>query len=264
MSAPQRPRIEGDLKGKVVLVTGAAGGIGAATAVAFARHGARLALTDLDGDAPDAQRLLSDLDRLGADSLFLSADLSDPGQCGRMVHDAADHYGRLDIAFNNAGINGRTESPLISTYPDQMWDCVISVNLSAVFHCLKAEIARMEVAGGGAIVNTASIASFVDCLANPAYTASKHGIVGLTKHVASNYASRGIRCNAVAPGIIETPMTARTRADTTIARAHLDANPQGRFGQAWEVAEAVVWLSSEAAGFVNGHVLTVDGGFLSR
>jgi NAD(P)-dependent dehydrogenase (short-subunit alcohol dehydrogenase family) len=253
-----------DLLGKAVLITGAAGGIGAATALAFARRGARLALTDLDANAPAARRLTGELAELGAESVFLSADLADPGQCRRMVQEAAGSLGGLDAAFNNAGVSGRTASPLITSYPDEMWERVLAINLTAVFNCLKAELEVMEPSGGGAIVNAASIASFVDCLANPAYTASKHGVVGLTRHVASNYAARGFRCNAVAPGIIETPMTALTRSDPQTVQAQLAAYPQGRFGQPGEVAEAVVWLCSDLASFVNGQVLGVEGGFLTR
>jgi len=227
-------------------------------------RGAALALSDLDETSERAKDLCRQLSALGSRYVFLSADVSNPDQTDRMIRDAAGAFGRLDMAFNNAGINGRTESPLLDRFPFETWEKVIGVNLTGVFNCLKTELQIMEPTGGGAIVNTASIASYVDCLANSAYTASKHGVAGLTKHVASNYGTRGFRCNAVAPGIIDTPMSSLTRGNSEIAQQQLAANPQGKFGTPEEVAGAVVWLCSSEASFVNGHLLTIDGGYTIR
>lgn len=259
------------MKGKVALVTGAAGGIGSATAVMFARHGVDLALTDLDADSDQAKDVLRQVEALGVRCVFLSADVSDPLQCDRMVRGAADAFGRLDFAFNNAGISGKFDpdgepyGTLIEQYPFEMWQKVIAVNLTSVFNCLKAEIDVMEPTGGGAIVNTASVLSIVDVYtSNPAYTAAKHGVAGLTKHVANNYGKRGFRCNAVAPAIIESAMSARSRATPEIMAEQNAANPMGRYGKPDEVAGAVVWLCSAEAGYVNGHLLTIDGGYTIR
>lgn len=252
----------GLLAGKVALVTGGASGIGRATAIAMAREGARVVVADVAeaGGAETVQRIVA----AGGQALFQRADVADAADVDALVRRAVEAYGRLDCAFNNAGIEGAVTAP--HEYPDDVFDRVIAVNLKGVWLCLKAEVRQMLAQGGGAIVNTASAAGLVGAPTISAYDASKHGVVGLTKSFALAYARQGIRVNAVCPGIIRTPMVERSfLARDPNAAARLEASePVGRMGTPEEVAEAVVWLCSDAASFVTGVALPVDGGMVAR
>ena len=178
-----------------------------------------------------------------------------------MVNKVVERYGRLDCAFNNAGIVGVSGTPAADT-TEEVWDQVISINLTGVWLCMKYEIQQMLKQGSGAIVNTASVMGSVGT-PNAAYTASKHGVIGLTKSAALSYSQAGIRINAVCPGFIDSPMIAPLTADVTVKAELITRHPIGRLGTAEEVAEAVVWLSSDAASFMTGHSLAVDGGYLA-
>jgi NAD(P)-dependent dehydrogenase (short-subunit alcohol dehydrogenase family) len=251
---------QGQLDGKVALVTGAGSGIGRATALAFAHAGARVVIADVDeagGAATAAQ-----LNEAGGDGIFVPADVAVAGEVEGLVAAAVGRYGRVDCAHNNAGITGG--GGLTGDIPDDVWERVLRVNLMGVFLCLKAELGQMLRQGGGAIVNTASVAGLVGGTSSP-YVASKHGIVGLTKNAALEDAQRGIRVNAVCPGVIATPMVARAfTARPGLEAAWRAPEPVGRFGEPAEVAAAVVWLCSDAASFVTGVALPVDGGWVAR
>lgn len=252
-----------DMKGKVALVTGAANGIGRATALAFARQGASIVLADTDeaGIRARADEILQG----GGQAQAIVTDVGDAGQCRHMIELTARRFGRLDMAFNNAGISGGgTDRADTADYDLDVWRKVIDVNLSGVFYCTKYELPLMVESGGGAIVNTSSIMGFRSSPNIAAYVAAKHGVLGLTKVVCEEYAARNIRCNAVAPGVVETPMTKRFFENPDIGRAALATIPQSRFGQPNDLAEAVVWLCSPAAAYINGVCLPVDGGFLAR
>jgi len=243
---------------KVALVTGAGSGIGRTTALMFAREGARTVVADVAVEDGEDTRLM--IENAGGKAIFLKADVTKPDEVESLVQKAVHTYGRLDCAFNNAGIGGAWAAT--ADYPEWAWDQVISVNLKGVWLCLKYEITQMLRQGHGSIVNTASATGLVGSTAAPAYVASKHGVVGLTKAAALDYAAAGIRINAVCPGAIHTPMIGPfMEAHPEMALEYASMHPVGRIGEANEVAEAVLWLCSDAASFVTGHAMTVDGGF---
>lgn len=249
-----------DFDGRVALVTGAASGIGRAAAVLFAERGARLVLGDLDADGLEETASL--VAAAGGDAAIRTTDVAQPDAITSLVALAGDRFGRLDAAFNNAGMSG-TYAPL----PDQPlddWHRVLAVNLTSVFLCLQAEIPLMlATAGRGAIVNTSSAAGQIGFANLPAYVASKHGVIGLTRSVALEYARRNVRVNAICPGTVRTRMlTAFAGSDDAVEQLGAAA-PIGRVAEPDEVAETAVWLCSDAAGFVTGHALAVDGGVLA-
>lgn len=251
----------GQLEGKVALVTGAASGIGRAAAVALAREGAKVVLADVAVER--CKDTVAKIEEAGGEVFCVETDVSQPDQVEALINKAIQTYGRLDCAFNNAGIEG--EQAATAECTEGNWDRVISVNLKSVWLCMKYEIPRMLKQGGGAIVNTSSVAGLVGFQNLPAYVASKHGVLGLTKTAALEYATEGIRVNAVCPGVIRTEMVERITGGDPEAEAQFTAmEPVGRMGQPEEVAEAVVWLCSDAASFVTGHPLVVDGGLVAQ
>jgi NAD(P)-dependent dehydrogenase (short-subunit alcohol dehydrogenase family) len=246
-----------DLTGKVALVTGAASGIGAASAQFFAAAGARVAACDRDQAGAEATAKLSA--EAGGEAMAIAVDVTDPDQVQAMVDRVVDTWGRLDCAHNNAGITGASANT--ADYDVSEWDKVLAVNLTGVFLCLRSELAAMVTGGGGAIVNTASFSGLVAVPRIPAYVASKHGVVGLTKATALEYGRKGIRVNAVCPGSTRTPMVEGfSGGDSRIEEAMAAASPMRRLAEPEEIARTVVWLCSEEASFVNGHSLAVDGG----
>jgi NAD(P)-dependent dehydrogenase (short-subunit alcohol dehydrogenase family) len=253
----------GRLEGKVALVTGGASGIGRATALTFAREGAKLIIADVDVDG--GQQILHLITENGGDATFVQVDVTQATEVEAMISKTVETYGRLDCAFNNAGTEGTT---MVSTvdYKEEDWNRVLRINLTGVWLCMKYEIAQMLIQGGGTIVNTASVAGLVGSRgAGSAYAASKHGVVGLTKTAALEYAKQGIRINAVCPGVIRTPMMERMLSrNPELEHRYIDAEPVGRLGTPEEIAEAVVWLCSDAASFVTGHTMTVDGGMVAQ
>lgn len=242
------------LAGKVALVTGAGGGIGRAAAEVFARSGASVMVSDVN-EAGGAETVAL-IEAAGGQAAFVRCDVSKADEVKAMVAATVEKFGGLDCAFNNAGINRITDDQ----YDDAIWERDIAINLSGVMRCMREEAAVMLQNGGGAIVNTASINGLVGNGGQPAYTAAKHGVVGLARHGALRWAKAGIRVNAVCPGVIETPMTAPLVQNPEIKALMDSMTPMGRMGSAGEIAEAVVWLCSPAASFVTGHAMVVDGG----
>lgn len=249
------------MQGKVVIVTGASAGIGRATALAFGREGASVVVADVD--VARGETVADEIERLGVEALFVPADISRADEVVALVARAVERFGRLDYAFNNAGVEGEAAPTGDCTLEN--WHRTIGINLTGTFMCMHAEIARMLETGGGSIVNNSSVAGLVGFAGIPAYTASKHGVVGLTKAAALEYATQGIRVNAVCPGIIATEMITRfTHGDAAAAAQLLQTEPVGRLGKPEEVADAVVWLCSEQASFVTGQAIAVDGGFVAQ
>lgn len=251
--------------GRAVLVTGAGSGLGRATAFAFAARGASVLVADVRAEAARETVALAprpDLPRPAEarpEMLAFAADVTDPAEVRAMVKACVDGFGRLDAAVNNAGTTG--PGGLTADYPPDAWRAVMALNLDSVFHCLQAEIPEMLARGGGAIVNVASGAGLMGFAGLPAYVASKHGVVGLTRAAALEYAARGVRVNCVCPGSTRTPMLEAFMAgDERIERMMVNAVPLRRLGRPDEIAEAIVWLCSDAASFVVGHALAVDGG----
>jgi len=254
--------MSGILEGRVALVTGAGGGIGLATAKAFAEAGASVVAADRHGEVID--KAAEGLRSVGHNAIGMTCDVTDKSQVAAMVERAVKTYGRLDAAFNNAGINSESV-PLLDTSDDE-FERIFDVNLRGVWNCMKAELRQMTAQGSGAIVNCSSIGGMVGSKGRSAYSASKHAIIGLTQSAALDYAAQGIRINAVCPGMINTPMATRVTKnyDPEVVRAMVAREPIGRFGEPEEIAAAVVWLCSSAASFMVGHALAVDGGFLAQ
>jgi NAD(P)-dependent dehydrogenase (short-subunit alcohol dehydrogenase family) len=251
----------GALDGKVAIVTGGASGIGRATAIALAREGASVAIADRDGDG--AATVAEGIRASGGSALSLACDVSDDAAVRGFVELTVREFGGLDIAFNNAGIEGTPATTTECT--DENWERTIAINLTGAWYCMRAEIPHMLERGGGSIVNCSSIAGLVGFASIPAYVASKHGLVGLTRTAALEYAEAGIRVNAVCPGVIHTPMVDRFTGGDPDAVAGLTAGePMGRMGEPEEIASAVVWLASDGASFVTGQAIAVDGGWVAR
>jgi NAD(P)-dependent dehydrogenase (short-subunit alcohol dehydrogenase family) len=251
----------GALTDKVAIVTGASAGIGRATALALAAEGATVVVADID-DAR-GQRVAAEIVDAGGRSRFVHTDVSDDDQVEAMVREAVETFGGLDLAFNNAGIEGIPGST--HECDPENWLRTIAVNLTGTWSCMRHEIPRMLERGGGAIVNCASVAGLVGFTSIPAYVASKHGVVGLTKTAALEYAAAGIRVNAVCPGVIDTEMVERfTGGQPEATTAMIAMEPIGRMGRPEEVADAVVWLCSDRASFTTGQAIAVDGGFVAR
>lgn len=247
----------GEFVEKVAFVTGAASGIGRAAALAFAREGASVVVADVsDQGSQDTVRMIEER---GGRALALRCDVTRPEDINAALNRTVETFGRLDFAFNNAGI----EQPVTATaeITDETWRRIIDVNLQGVFLCMKYQIPIMLGQGTGAIVNTSSGAGVKGFAGQAAYAAAKHGVLGLTKSAALDYASHGIRINAVCPGIIHTPMMDRFAHGTFEGRERVIAQePIGRMGTPQEIAEAVVWLCSDAAAFMVGHAMVIDGG----
>jgi NAD(P)-dependent dehydrogenase (short-subunit alcohol dehydrogenase family) len=252
----------GIVEGKVALVTGGGGGIGRAAALAFAREGARLAVADFAAAA--AHDTVAQINAAGGQAITLTGDVTRAKDVRAMVEDTVTVYGRLDCAFNNAGIapyQVDASGKKTAEWSEESFDRMIEVNLKGVWLCMKEEIPRMLSQGGGAIVNTASIAGLIGLVTSSAYVAAKHGVIGLTKTAALEYADAKIRVNAVCPGFIKTQMTEETmrrRGEAIMAQI-----PFRRMGAPGEIAEMVVWLCSDRASYVTGASYNVDGGWMA-
>ena len=249
-----------DFTDKTALVTGGGSGIGRSTALLYAEHGAKVVVSDVMDQA--GQETVDLIRKAGGEALFVHADVSKPEDCRKLVEETVKAYGRLDYACNNAGISG--ESNPVAAMSPEGWNKTISVNLSGVFHCMRYEIEAMLNNGGGSIVNMASILGRVGFAGSAAYTSAKHGVIGLTKTASLEYGKAGIRINAVGPGFIETPMISGVMADPTISKMITGAHPIGRLGRPEEIAELVIWLSSDKASFVTGGYYPIDGGYLAQ
>ena len=253
--------MSGEFEGKVALVTGASSGIGRATAEAFARDGARVVAADVLDDA--GRETVERIEASGGTATFVRCDVSSAADVENMVRHARSAYGRLDCAFNNAGIEGELANTVDCT--EENWDRTLGINLKGVWLCMKHEIPVMLEHGGGAIVNCASVAGLVGFRNLPAYSASKGGVVELSRTTALEYSDQGIRVDSICPGVIRTPMIDRIVHGDAEAEAEFTAlEPIGRMGTPEEIADAVLWLCSGRASFVTGHALVADGGLVAQ
>ena len=251
----------GLVQGKIVLVTGGGSGIGRATALKLAQEGATVMIADYIQEG--GERTVKMNKDGGGTAGFIQADVSITRQVEVMVAKTVETYGRIDGAFNNAGIEGRMATTVETT--EENFDRTIAINLKGVWLCMKYELPQMLKQGGGAIVNTASTLGLVAIEGAAAYTASKHGVVGLTRTAALEFAQKNIRVNCVCPGFIRTPMIERALDKNMVGEEQMIAiEPIGRLGKPEEIAEGVLWLCSDAASFVTGHTLTIDGAWTAR
>lgn len=257
--ADMTSRTAGRFAGKVALVTGGASGLGRAAVELFASEGASVVI--LDHSRAQGEAAAAAVRSQGAQVLFLETDVSVRAAVDRSFEQAVEHFGRIDCAFNNAGVPDGSRSLVDSTQAN--WDRVISINLEGIWHCMTAEIRHMLRTGGGTIVNMSSRTGLVGAPTDAIYGASKHGVIGLTKSAAVEFAARGIRINAVCPGLIRTPLT-EDRFQDKLDTMQSAVNPLGRIGRPEEVADVVAWLCSDASSFVVGVALPVDGGATAR
>ncbi len=246
---------------KVVVVTGAASGIGRATAILFAEEGAKVVVSDI---APEGgEETVSLIKNTGGEAIFIRTDISQSSEVEAMINKTVETFGKLNCAVNNAGMEAM---------PTPTADCAeedfvrtIDVNLKGTWLCMKYEIGQMLKTGSGSLVNVSSVAGLVGVPAMPAYVAAKHGIIGLTKTAALEYGAVGIRVNAVCPSAVRTPMMEQIIASMPEMGENMNANhPVGRIGETKEVAETILWLCSDGASFITGHAMAVDGGFLAK
>ena len=246
---------------KVALVTGAASGMGLAAAEAFAASGASVALADINEAA--VRKVAQRLTGAGLKVIAIACDVTDEAQVRKMVEQTVSAFGRLDAAFNNAGVQSLAVDTADAT--SEEYDRVTAINLKSVWLCMKYELLQMRKQGSGAIVNNSSIGGLIGIPGRAIYHATKHGVIGMTKSAALEYAAKGIRINAICPGAIETPMVADMIArEPETMKDILKEQPIGRFGKPEEIASTVLWLCSPGAGFVIGHALAVDGGYTAR
>lgn len=251
----------GILPGKVALVTGGGSGIGRAASMRLAREGAKVMIADYVPEG--AERTVKMIKDAGGEASCVAGDVSIAQQVTMIVNKTVETYGRLDYAFNNAGIEGTIADT--ASYPEDSFDRTIAINLKGVWLCMKCEIPQMLKQGGGVIVNTASTLGLVAIEGAAAYNAAKHGVVGLTRTAALEFAQKNIRVNCVCPGFIRTPMIERALDKGAVGEEQMIAiEPIGRIGRPEEIAEGVLWLLSDAASFVTGHTLTIDGGWTAR
>jgi NAD(P)-dependent dehydrogenase (short-subunit alcohol dehydrogenase family) len=248
------------LQGKTAIVTGAGSGIGRAVALAYARDGARVVVSDVSEDGGRETVAMIGRATPGAESVFVRADAAKPEEHEALAQAAVARFGALHVACNNAGIGGELNE--VADMSVEGWRRVVELNLSGVFYAMRAQLPRMLEAGGGAIINLASILGQVGTPRSAGYVAAKHGVVGLTQAAALEYAARGVRVNAVGPGYIDTPLLKGLPQEARSALVAL--HPIGRLGRAEEVAELVAWLSSDKASFVTGAYYPVDGGYLAQ
>lgn len=248
-------------RSKIALVTGGSSGIGRATALAFAHRGARVVVADVSVEG--GEETVNLIHNTGGEAIFIQTDVAQAREIEHLISKTVETYGRLDCAFNNAGIAG--DLSLTADCSEEHWKRVMSINLRGVWLCMKHELSQMLKQGGGAIVNTASALGLVGIIGQAAYVAAKHGVVGLTKTAALEYAKSGIRVNAVCPGVIQTPMVEGViNAQPELTEGLLALEPVGRLGEPEEIAETAVWLCSDAASFVTGHSMAADGGYTAQ
>jgi NAD(P)-dependent dehydrogenase (short-subunit alcohol dehydrogenase family) len=256
----EKTMVEGMLSGKIALITGAASGIGRVAASVFVRHGAKVVLADIQ-DAGEAAA--DEIRRSGGDAHFVRTDVTSKSAVEALMREIVTRHGRLDCAFNNAGIDGPIG--LTAEYPGDSWDKVVEVNLTGVWLCMKYQIPQMLAQGGGAIVNMASILGAVGVAMMPAYTAAKHGVLGVTRVAALEYAAKGVRINGLCPGIIRTPLIGDLIEQGMLSEEQMVAlMPIGRLGRPAEIAEAAAWMCSDGASLLVGHAMFVDGGYTAR
>jgi NAD(P)-dependent dehydrogenase (short-subunit alcohol dehydrogenase family) len=249
---------EGMFVGKVAFVTGAASGIGRAAALAFAREGAGVVAADVSEQGNHETASL--IENPGGRVLAVRCDVTRVEEVKAALERTTEAFRRLDFAFNNAGIEPKKAAPT-ADYPEEEWNRILDINLRGVFLCMKHEIPLILKQGGGSIVNVSSGAGLIGIKGSPAYTAAKHGVIGLTRAAALDYAAQNIRVNVICPGYIDTPMMGRFTGGTPEGRAKVIAEePVGRMGKPEEIAAAVMWLCSDAAAFMIGHAMVMDGG----
>lgn len=247
------------LKDKVAIVTGAGSGIGKQVALKYAAEGAKVVVSDIAEKG--GNETVAEIKAAGGEAIFVKADTSSAEENEYLVQQAVEKYGALHIACNNAGVGGPQK--LTGEYPLDGWQKVIDINLTGVFYGMRAQLAAILKSGGGNIVNMASILGKVGFANSVAYVAAKHGVIGLTETAAIEYAAKGVRINAVGPGFIKTPLV-ESSMDQASKDSLVALHPMGRLGESEEVAELVVWLSSDKASFVTGAYYNVDGGYLAR
>ena len=250
-------------EGRVAIVTGAGAGIGRASALAFAQRGAKVVVADWVVEGGD--ETVQIIKQAGGEATFIKADVSKLTEVEALIDKAVETYGRLDFAHNNAGLAMRREWAPTADISEEVWDRMITLNLKSVWLCMKFEIPQMLKQGKGAIVNTSSLAGLKGLSGQAAYVASKHGVVGLTKSAAIEYATLGIRINCICPGVINTPLIAPNMKDRPhVQKGYIDMEPIGRLGKPEEIASAVLWLCSDEASFAIGSIFSVDGGVVAR